>query len=126
MKAKKYEAICRFLDISVAMPTSEAICETWGSVIEAMTEHQLRANDGSVEEGKYGTIEDRIMVRLNGPPPGYKNNDKILIHALQDCKGLNYISNFYTKSSPFNVISIVQNHIQRALLILPEIGQLGE
>ena len=37
MKSKQHSEICRFLDSIMAMPTLEAICESWGSVIYVMS-----------------------------------------------------------------------------------------
>ena len=81
MQIKKHTAVCRLLDFICAMPSSEAICETWGSVMDTMSEHRQRANDGSIENNEYGTFENRIMIFLNGPPSGFKNNDKILTYT---------------------------------------------
>ena len=65
----------RFLDALVSIPTSEAICETWGSVIDKVSGDKSRSNDSSSNEMVYGTIENWMMVMLNGPPPGYKTNE---------------------------------------------------
>ena len=111
MKSKQHNEICRFLDILMAIPTSEAICESWGSVIDVMSKDRQRASDGSFENEQYGTIENRIMVRLNGPPPGYKNNKNLLIHSLQDQYGMNYSKSFYTQSTSFALISKVQEKL---------------
>ena len=49
----------RFLDALVSIPTSEAICETWGSVIEKVSGDKPRSNDGSSNEMVYGNVENR-------------------------------------------------------------------
>ena len=73
----------------MAILTSEAICESWGSVTDAVSKDRQRANDGSIEGEEYGTMANRIMIRLNGPSPGFKNNS-FLIHSLQDLYRMNY------------------------------------
>ena len=104
--------IQRFLDILISIPTSEAICETWGSVIENVSGVRSRSNDGSVNEKVYGTVENRVMVMLNGPPSGYKNNDNLLKHSLGRLYGLNYLQNFIVKKSKFKTMSRVIDNIQ--------------
>ena len=110
----------RFLDILVSIPTSEAICETWGSVIENVSEGRARSNDGSSDEMVYGTVENRVLVMLNGPPSGYKNNDKLLKHCLERLYGLNYQQNFIVKTSKFKTMSKVLYNIQEDNMILVE------
>ena len=52
------------------------------------------------------------MIFLNGPPSSFINNDKILIHALQDLYGINYINKFYRKLTQFGkVMSKVEQQI---------------
>ena len=57
MKSKQHSEICRFLDSIMAMPTSEAICETWGFVIDVMSKDRQRAKHGSIDYKEYGTVE---------------------------------------------------------------------
>ena len=94
MKSKQHSEICRFLDSITAMPTSEGICETWGSMIDGMSKDRQRAKNCSIDVEEYGTVENRVMIRLNGPPPGYKNNNSFLTHSLQYFYGMNYSSSF--------------------------------
>ena len=79
-----------------------------GSVIDIMLKKRQRACDGNSEE--YGTVEHRVMLKLNGPPSGYRNNNKLLVHALQSLHGMHYASHFYTKSK-LSVVSKVQQHL---------------
>ena len=102
----------RLLDALVSIPTSEAICETWGSVIDKVSGDKPRSNDGSSSEMVYGTVENRMMVMLNGPPPGYKNNEKLLKHSLERLYGLNYRQNFTVKTSKFKTMSKVLDNIK--------------
>ena len=67
------EQTCK--DALVSIAKSEAICETWGSVIDKVSGDKSRSNDSSSNEMVYGTIENWMMVMLNGPPPGYKTNE---------------------------------------------------
>ena len=97
----------KLLDVIASCPTSEAICETWGSIIENVAKHRGRANDGGSENMPYGTLENRMIVMLNGPPAGYKNNDKLLKHSLVRLFGLNYSHNFVVKKSKFKTMSKV-------------------
>ena len=95
------------LDVIASCSTSEAICETWGSVIENIAKTKGSSNDGCSEDKQYGTIENRMMVMLNGPPAGYKKNDKLLKHSLIKMFGLNYSQRFAVKSSKFRTMSKV-------------------
>ncbi len=62
------------------MQVSEAVCKTWGSVIDVVGKHRLRSKDGSVEE--VGTNDKRVFIQLNGPPSGYKGTLRFLKAAL--------------------------------------------
>ena len=76
-----------------------------------MSKDRQRAKHGSIDDKEYGTVENRVMIRLNGPPPGYKNNNSFLIHSLQDLYGMNYSSSFYIKTTNFTLISKVQEKL---------------
>ena len=101
----------RLLDTLVSIPTSEAICETWGSVIDKVSGDKPRSNDGSSDEMVYGTVENRMMVMLNGPPSGYKHNEKLLKHSLERLFCLNYQKHFTVKTSKFKTMSKVLDNI---------------
>ena len=101
----------RFLDALMSIPTSEAICETWGSVIDKVSGDKPRPNDGSSNKMVYGNVENRMMVLLNGPPPGYKNNEKLLKHSLERLYRVNYRQNFTVKTSKFKPMSKVMDNI---------------
>ena len=70
-----------------------------------------RVNDGSTDDKEYGTVENRRMVRLNGLPLGYKNNNSFLVHSLQYLYGMNYSRSFYTKTTNFTLILNVQEKL---------------
>ena len=76
-----------------------------------MSSSKQRATDGLMKEGTFGTMEERILIRLNGPPPGYKSYYKLLVHALQQTYGLNYNDKFYVHSSMFKTMSKVLDMI---------------
>lgn len=76
----------------ISMPVSEAVCETWGSVIDVVGKHRLRSKDGTDEE--VGTNDKRVFIQLNGPPSGYKGTRRFLKAALLSMYGSAYPSHF--------------------------------
>ena len=76
----------RFLSNVVAMPTSEAIVESWGSCIDHLHKnkpHTMEVTDGRQDlTSETGTVDKFAFIKLNGPPPGAARNVKILKAAL--------------------------------------------
>lgn len=85
-------AFLKFFIFVISMPVSEAVCETWGSVIDVVGKHRLRSKDGTDEE--VGTNDMRCFIQLNGPPSGYKGTRKFLKTALLSMYGSSYPSHF--------------------------------
>ena len=84
--------IIKFLKYCISIPVSEAICETWGSVISNVMQKRPRANDGNFED--MGTADMRVFVEINGPPAGYKGTRKLLKAALIKKYGCRFYTHF--------------------------------
>ncbi|GBM52497.1 hypothetical protein AVEN_88387-2 [Araneus ventricosus] len=61
---------------TLTVPVSEAICETWDSVIDLVNKRRLRSADGN--EDDIGTNNKRNFIKIDSPPSGYKNTRKCL------------------------------------------------
>lgn len=110
----KYPYIIKFLTYVLAIPVSEAICESWGSVINDVMLRRPMANDGNINE--LGTTDMRVYILLNGPPPGYKNTRKILKAALVEKYGISYYKHFkYISTSVINQKCITSKVVSRIL-----------
>ena len=86
MNSEKCPLMYRFLSNVVAMPTSEAIVESWGSCIDHLHKnkpHTMEVTDGRQNlTSETGTVDKFAFIKLNGPPPGAARNVKILKAAL--------------------------------------------
>ncbi|GBM44512.1 hypothetical protein AVEN_192543-1 [Araneus ventricosus] len=71
---KELPHIIKFLTFCISIPVSEAICESWGSVINYIADKRTRADDGTSDE--IGTTDMRAFIAINGPPAGYKSNNR--------------------------------------------------
>ena len=100
------------MDAMISMPTAEAICETWGSVIQKVQQPRSQSSDGNSDDNEFGSCEDRVNVLLNGPPSGYDGTDNILRFGLESMYGVNYNSKFIVKSSKFATMSNVIDNIK--------------
>lgn len=88
----KYPSIIKFLIFSLAIPVSEAICESWGSVVNNVITKRPMSSDGSTND--IGITDMRVFIMLNGPPAGYKNIRKFLKIALIEKYGMSYYKHF--------------------------------
>lgn len=85
----------QFWSSALTLPVSEAICETWGSIIDQINKQRLRSEDGNEE--LVGTNDKRVFKLINGPPSGYRNTRKVLKAALISMYGTNYADHFKNK-----------------------------
>lgn len=81
-----------FFAASLNVPISEAICETWGSIIDRVNKQRLRSAEGN--DYDIGTNDKRTFIQINGPPSGYKNTRKFIKAGLISMFGVNYAANF--------------------------------
>ncbi|GBM91072.1 hypothetical protein AVEN_99400-1 [Araneus ventricosus] len=81
-----------FFASALTVPISEAICDTWGSVIDQVNKQSLRSADGN--EYDTGTNDKRTFITINGPPSGYENIKKCLKAALNRMYGTHYSLHF--------------------------------
>ena len=88
----KYPLAVKLLQYLITTPVSEAICESWGSIITSIMKKRPAASDHSLEE--VGTTDKLTFVMINGPPPGYKGNKKFLKLALYQKYGSQYYNHF--------------------------------
>lgn len=72
---EKLPTFLKLVVFIVSMPVSEGICETWGSVIDAVGERRLRSKDGTDEV--VGTNDKRVFIQLNGPSSGFKGTRRL-------------------------------------------------
>jgi hypothetical protein len=82
----------KLLQFLITTPVSEAICESWGSIITSVMKKRPAASDHSLEE--MGTTDKLTFVMINGPPPGYKGNIRFLKLALCQRYGSQYYTHF--------------------------------
>lgn len=89
---QKYPIGIKLLKFLISTPVSEAICESWGSVITNVMNKRPAASDFSYEE--IGTTDMLAYIMINGPPAGYKGNRKFLKLALCQKYGTQYYNHF--------------------------------
>ena len=77
-----YPMLHRFLSHVVSFSTSEAVVESWGSVIEHLNKNKPNIKEVIDNLVDTGTIDRLTFIRLNGPPPGLKNNRQMFKTAL--------------------------------------------
>lgn len=106
--------ITKFLTFCISIPVSEAICETWGSVINYVSDKRTRADDGSIDE--IGTIDMRVFISLNGPPAGYKSVRKLLKTALIKKYGINFFTHFQNVSTSAPMQKSVKSKVVSRIL----------
>ena len=73
MNSEKCPLIYRFLSNVVAMQSSEAIVESWGSCIDHLHKnkpHTMEVTGGQDLTSDTGTVDKFAFIKLNGPPPG--------------------------------------------------------
>ena len=75
------QTIYKFLSFVVCFPISEAIVESWGSTIDYLNKCKRNVYETS-EILETGTVDKLAFIKLNGPPPGFKANKKLLKNAL--------------------------------------------
>ena len=66
----------------VSFPTSETVVESWGSVIAHLNKNKPNTQDAVDNLVDTGTIDKLTFIRLNGSPPGLKNNRQMFKTAL--------------------------------------------
>lgn len=88
----KFPLILKFFMFAISIPVSEAICESWGSVIANVMLKRPRGDDGFLED--IGTSDMRVFIMLNGPESGFKNIRKFLKTALVEKYGMSYFQHF--------------------------------
>lgn len=103
--------LIKFLRFLISVPVSEAVCESWGSIIENVSQLRMRCADGSNTE--IGTVDKRVFILLNGPPSGYRKTRKFLKAALISMFGSSYSKHFTNVSAQFskNIVSGVVSKI---------------
>ncbi|GBM88366.1 hypothetical protein AVEN_265899-1 [Araneus ventricosus] len=100
----------RFFVSALTVPISEAICETWVSVIDLMNKQRLRSEDDI-----RGANDERTFIKINGPPSGCENTRKCLKEELNLMHGTNYslhFTNIYRNKKLGKVVaSEIVNHV---------------
>lgn len=117
----KYPLAIKLMKWLITIPVSEAICESWGSVITNIMTKRPGANDGSYED--VGTTDMLAYIQINGPPSGYKNNRRFLKLALLQRYGNQYYNHFKPVSNnkilsevvTSKVIQRIQNDLNASL-----------
>ena len=69
------------LSFIVSFPTSEAVVESWGSSIDHLNKTKPHTKE-VLNVSDTGTIDKMVFIKLNGPPPGFRKNKRILKSAL--------------------------------------------
>lgn len=110
----KLPHIIKFFSFCLSIPVSEAICESWGSVICNIMQKRTRADDGSATE--IGTTDMRAFIVLNGPPAGYKSVRKILKSALIDRYGTSFYNYFKNISASTSFASNIKSTVVSKIL----------
>lgn len=77
---------------AISIPVSEAICESWGSIIASVMLKRPRGDDGLIDD--IGTSDMRVFIMLNGPESGFKHICKFLKAALIEKYGMSYFQHF--------------------------------
>ena len=111
---EKCPLLFKFLCNVVALPTSEAIVESWGSSIDHL--HKIKPHTKEVTDSHSlttdtGTVDKTAFLRLNGPPPGAKKNTKFLKAALNIMFKDNYAKHFTHSKEGLNLTSKVVTRI---------------
>ena len=65
----------------ICFPTSEAVVESWGFSIDHLNKTKPHTKV-VVDFSDIGTIDKMVFIKLNGPPPGFRKNTKMLKSAL--------------------------------------------
>ena len=96
-----------FMSCMITFPVSEAVVETWGSVIDSVIANKIAFKESeSVETAD--TTEKVVFIKLTGPTAGASSNRKLFKRALTLMyKGSDYGKNFmapYGKGIVSNVI----------------------
>ena len=76
----KFPVIHSFLSYVVSFPTSEAIVESWGSVIEHLNKNKPHTKEVTGLHDT-GTIDKLTFIKLNGPPPCSLRNKRLFKSA---------------------------------------------
>ena len=69
------------LSFIVSFPTSEAVVESWGSSIDHLNKTKPHTKE-VLNVSDTGTINKMVFIKLNGPPPSFRKNKRILKSAL--------------------------------------------
>ena len=69
------------LSFIVSFPTSEAVVESWGSSIDHLNKTKPHTKE-VLNVSDTRTIDEMVFIKLNGPPPGFRKNKRILKSAL--------------------------------------------
>ena len=112
--SEKCPVLYRFLSFVVALPTSEAIVESWGSSIDHL--HKIKPHTSEVTDkedltSETGTVDKFAFIKLNGPPPGLGKNVKILKAALNVMFKDNFAKHFTHAGSNLKLTSKVVSKI---------------
>lgn len=83
---KKFPLILKLFMFAISIPVSEAICESWGSIIASVMLKRPRGDDGLIDD--IGTSDMRVFIMLNGPESGFKHIRKFLKAALIEKYGM--------------------------------------
>lgn len=117
----KFPLAIKLLKWLITTPVSEAICESWGSIISNVMTKRPAASDMAFDE--IGTTDMLAYIQINGPPAGYQGNQKFLKAALIQKYGLKYHCNFkpvsnnkiMTDSITSKVVSRITNDLGQSL-----------
>ena len=90
---RKFPVLHSFLSYIVSFPTSEAIVESWASVIDHLNKSKPHTKEVIGLEDT-GTIDKLTFIKLNGPPPCALRNKPLLKSALQIMYNGNYTKHF--------------------------------
>ena len=74
---KEYKIGCKFLSFVVSFPVSEAIVESWGSVVDDIIKEKHRFKEFNQIE-KFDIVEKLTFLRINGPPAGAQKIENCL------------------------------------------------
>lgn len=108
---QEYPLGIKLLKFLLSTPVSEAICESWGSVITNIMTKRPAASDLTYDQ--IGTTDMLAFIMINGPPAGYKGNRKFLKLALCKKYGTQYYNHFKPVSKSKLMSELVTSKVIR-------------
>ena len=107
----KYPELFKFLSFVVSFPTSEAIVESWGSVLDHLYKNKPHTKEVCGLEDT-GTNDKLTFIKLNGPKPGAVKNERILKAALNMMYKGNFAPHFIHIGEKTRTTSLVVERIR--------------